>query len=134
MGPIPVIAIAALGLLAGSAVEGVVSSYHHHGGFGPWPCCRTCRHPRGGVAAIPLVGFVAARRCVACERRYGAHELTMQMATALTFAAVGCAGSRGHPCLHDALWQARYAQEEGDDAARGRDLRAGLEMGEGMTR
>jgi len=104
--PIPVVAIAVLGLLAGSVVDGVASSYHHHGGSGPWPCCRRCGRPRGGVASIPLVGLTMTRRCVACGRPYWVHALATHLATLLAFVAVGAPRVSSWPALGVALCEA----------------------------
>ena len=85
--PLPLLAI--LGLLAGVAVEGVVSSYHHHGGFRPWPCCRACGRFAPLAALVPLVGALLAPRCGGCGRSAWVRAAQIQVATAIAFVALG---------------------------------------------
>ncbi len=106
VGAIPVVAVAALGLLVGAAVEGVVSSYRRHGGFGPWPCCRGCGRRFDGAAGAPLVGLAMTRRCVACGRPYGVQALATHLATLLAFVAVGAPRVSSWPALAVALCEA----------------------------
>jgi len=94
--PIPLLAI--LGLLAGVAVEGIVSSYRHHGGFRPWPCCRACGRLAVPVAFIPILGFLLARRCPRCARSQWGRALQVQVATAVAFVALGAQYS-AYPAL-----------------------------------
>lgn len=103
---IPVVVLAALGLLVGTAVEGVVASYRQHRGFGPWPRCRGCGHLLAGVARVPLVGGAASRRCVSCGGRRPGRALAIHLATASAFVAVGVPRASSWPALGIALCEA----------------------------
>ena len=87
--PVPLLAF--LGLFVGVAVEGVVSSYRHHGGFRPWPCCRDCGRRAPLVALVPLLGLLAAPHCPApgCGRSWWSRALQVQVATGIAFVALG---------------------------------------------
>ena len=81
--------LALLGLLIGVPVEGVVSSYRHHGGFRPWPCCRDCGRAAPLSILVPLLGSAARPRCRGCGRASWARALQVQVATGLAFVALG---------------------------------------------
>ena len=85
----PVVFLALLGVMIGVPVEGVVSSYRHHGGFRPWPCCRDCGRAAPLLALVPLLGVVAAPRCRDCGRPSWARATQIQVTTGLAFVALG---------------------------------------------
>lgn len=83
--------LAALGLLAGIFVEGIVSSYHFNASFWPWPRCRQC----GRLA--PPSGLLRPC-CAGCGRARRARALQIAAATALAFYLLG-GQYWGHPLL-----------------------------------
>lgn len=83
------IALAALGLVAGLAVNALATSYRRGGVLRLWPHCDGCDRPLAPLALGALVGVPFSRYCCRCGSALWGRAIPAQLVTATAFVAAG---------------------------------------------